>query len=550
MTRILKRFFFLPVLMVAVTAVSLSALRDESAPVSKVAPDPQAALSKGVEFELVERWEDAVVCYETALRKFPDDQGLTYALRRARIQMSITRRYLDDSYQAMLKASDKEAAARLLVEVFDKISTGYLNSISITRFTAHGTESLYMALVNSRFVNDNVRPDLANNVASVRSVLLEQYWNREVASVPAAQKLMLQIVDLCQKRLGIPFQAVLLEYIFGGVNCLDANSMLLTVDQYRSLNLQVHGNLVGIGISIRADGDKGILLERVFAGGPASEGGLQGGDHIVAINGQDCVGVTTDEAATLLRGLPGSKIRLTYTTVDNKQFTQTLERRQFNVPSVTQAEMLDETRGIGYIRMEHFQDNTLNELDEAIRDLRTRGMKSLVWDLRGNPGGQLDVAYWVADRFIDQGVIVRTRGRGVQDSEVMTAGQLESYLFPLVLLVDENSASASEIIAGAIRDHNRGVIVGRRTYGKWSVQTILPLMSQRGMALKMTTAQFYSPADRSYPGKGLDPDVDVPVDEGATTLFFRPRKGQELIADPDVSEAMSALRRGLAGVGR
>lgn len=537
-------FRCLAVFMIAVLAVaenSQSALPDETSATSAGIENAANELERGTAFERAEQWDEAVAHYERALKKTPNDKDLEYALRRARIQMSVSRRYLDESYQELLKSIRVSDMSRLLSEVYGKIESDYLDPISVTRFVSHGTESLYMGLANSHFLKLSAPQASVDRIASVRATLVKQYWNREVQNLQEAWSLIEEISSLCGRNLGISQRAVVLEYIFGGINALDHHSVLLTEDENRAMNSHVHGNLVGIGVVIQADSQKGILLERVFQGGPAAAGGLQAGDHIIAINGQDCRGVTTNEAASLLRGEPNSTVRLTYSRADGRQYTNSFRRQNFTIPSVAHAEMIDPARGIGYIRLEHFQDRTLAELDEAIENLRSQGMQALVWDLRGNPGGQLDVAHRVAQRFISDGVIVRTRGRGRNQSQEMLAGSLAAHQFPLALLVDENSASASEIIAGAVRDHNRGVIVGRTTFGKWSVQTIMPLTTRWGMALKMTTARFYSPHDHNYAGRGLEPDVAVPSAADVETLFFRPVAGEELRQDPDVVEAISVL---------
>ena len=202
--------------------------------------------------------------------------------------------------------------------------------------------------------------------------------------------------------------------------------------------------------------------------------------------------------------------------------------------------MLDETRGIGYIRMEGFQNNTAEELDEALRTLERKGMKALIWDLRGNPGGLLETAAAVIERFIDRGVLVSTEGRAPEQSQVFKAHGNNVRHYPLTLLVDENSASASEIVAGAIKDHHRGTIVGRKTYGKWSVQSIIHLPGETG--LKLTTAKFFSPAHGNYAGKGLVPDVVVPSPEDTQVTFFRGRTSDEISADADVAAAIEELQ--------
>jgi carboxyl-terminal processing protease len=189
--------------------------------------------------------------------------------------------------------------------------------------------------------------------------------------------------------------------------------------------------------------------------------------------------------------------------------------------------------------MSAFQKRTADELDQALRALKQQGMRSLIWDLRGNPGGLLDEAVSVADRFIEEGIIVSTRGRLPEDNDKYEAFGPGTWKMPLVLLIDGESASASEIVAGCIKDHHRGTIVGRTSYGKWSVQTITPLSG--GLGMRLTTARFYSPAGHTYSKIGLDPDVPVPLPEGQPSRRRLSASNVDPESDADVKAALDIL---------
>jgi carboxyl-terminal processing protease len=340
--------------------------------------------------------------------------------------------------------------------------------------------------------------------------------------------------------MGITGTAVVMEYIFGGCNALDEYSNFLTPDRYNDLFGSIQGELVGIGIEMKADKGRGMHLVNVLLDSPAERGGLLPDDYITAIDGRDCRDMTTDEAARFLRGTSGSRVTLTWDTPVGTQRSGEFVRQRVQIRSITRTMLLDPEQGIGYIRMEGFQDNTAAELDEALRSLERQGMRALIWDLRGNPGGLLETAAEVIDRFIDRGVLVSTRGRSPEQNQVFNAHGGPARSYPLALVVDENSASASEIVAGAIKDHRRGTIVGRTTYGKWSVQTIIHLPGETG--LKLTTAKFYSPDNRNYSDTGLAPDVAVPEPTGLRTTFYRSRTVDEISSDPDVAEALRVLQ--------
>ncbi|MCA9067118.1 MAG: S41 family peptidase, partial [Planctomycetaceae bacterium] len=188
-----------------------------------------------------------------------------------------------------------------------------------------------------------------------------------------------------------------------------------------------------------------------------------------------------------------------------------------------------------------FQKTTAAEMDAALTKLQAQGMKSLIWDVRGNPGGLLTAAVEVLDRFLSSGVLVSTKGRIQDQNWSYSARPQGTTTMPLVLLVDGDSASASEIVAGAILDHNRGTIVGRQTYGKWSVQSIFPVQGSTG--LRLTTAKFYSPRGNTYGKIGIKPHVTVEQPAGEHLAFYRGTSDQELADDNDVLKGLEILKR-------
>jgi carboxyl-terminal processing protease len=186
--------------------------------------------------------------------------------------------------------------------------------------------------------------------------------------------------------------------------------------------------------------------------------------------------------------------------------------------------------------MTGFQKSSAQELDEALTKLEREGMKALIWDVRGNPGGLLTAAVEVLDRFIDKGTLVETRGRTYDQNYTYTAHEPGTHKVPIILLIDGSSASASEIVAGAIRDHHRGKLVGRKSYGKWSVQSIYDLRT--GGGVRLTTAKFYSPNGDTLGKIGVKPDVEVSVTKG----FQRPIGEVDPASDPDVAKAIEMFR--------
>lgn len=514
------------------------------------------ALGHGESLEGKRDWVSAIRFYEAAIEKFEDAAAdtqtafkpatnpvglddLKYALRRTRVHFAIERRYSDNSFEKCMLLQSQSEALDLMEDVMTRVQIEYVDSVSAKKFIAHGTESFYMALGNERFVKANVRGNQRDSIDRVRKTLIRQYWNKHISSRLEARMVVSDVCDLARSELGVPATAVVMEYLFGGCNALDEYSNFLTPDRYSDLFGSIQGEFVGIGIEMEAEKGRGMHLVNVLLDSPAEEGGLRPGDYIVGVDGHDCRNLTTDDAARLLRGTRGSRVKVSYESLNGKVYDTQLVRRPVKIRSVTRALILDDQSKVGYIRMTGFQNSTEDEMDQALRDLEQQGMKSLIWDLRGNPGGLLDTAAAVIDRFIDDGVLVSTEGRSRDQNQIFRARSFNTRSMPLVLLVDENSASASEIVAGAINDHKRGQIVGRKTYGKWSVQSIIHLPG--GTGLKLTTAKFYSPQHQNYAGRGIRPHHDVPLPQDTRSTGFRPRTSDEIRDDPDVARALELL---------
>ena len=259
-------------------------------------------------------------------------------------------------------------------------------------------------------------------------------------------------------------------------------------NQYTETMSQIEGNFVGLGVELRTHSNE-LEIVSVIPGGSADVGGLVKGDRIMAVDQQMVDAVGSERAADMLRGTEGSFVTL---TVDrgNGAKAMTLERRRVEIPSVDQVSIVDTQNGVGYIRLTNFQKTTARDFDAALWKLHRQGMRSLIVDVRGNPGGLLSASVEVADRFVTKGVIVSTRGRNTLENYTHRANLERTWRVPLVVLVDENSASASEIFAAAICDHKRGKIVGSRSYGKGSVQGIFPL-TVAGGGVRLTTAKFF-----------------------------------------------------------
>ncbi len=515
---------------------------------AQLKPTSDTAVTTGRHLELGRKWVDALTHYESSLKRWPETKALEHGLRRTRIQCTILRRYSDRSYQQSLLSLSHTDAMALFDQAIARIRSAFVENVSLTSFVAHGTESLYLSLANQRFLDRNLpgqAPATSPAVRELRRTLFSRYWNRPIRSSAEAHRVVADICRLANDRLRLPASAVVLEYVFGGCNSLDDYSSCLTPDRYNDLNANIDGQFVGLGVELKGDTGRGLLLINVLPDSPAEVSGLLSGDHIVRIDKTDCRKMTTDEAAGLLKGPIGSRVRLGILRANtpNEQSIPVI-RRPVVIHSIPVVEMIDAGRGIGYIQMIGFQRNTVAELDQALSQLQAQGLKAIIWDLRHNPGGLLDAATEVLDRFVADGVLVSTRGRTWDQNRVYRAHRAGTSHVPLVVLTDGESASASEIVAGAIRDHKRGLVIGRRTFGKWSVQSIFPLAASSG--LRLTTARFYSPAGHNLSKVGVRPDITVTAPISQDGIYRRPTR-DTLADDADVRKALEELRARLSG---
>lgn len=299
----------------------------------------------------------------------------------------------------------------------------------------------------------------------------------------------------------------LLEYaIKGMLSQLDPHSAYLDKDMFDDLQESTTGNYGGLGIEIDME-DGFVRVVSPMDDTPASKAGINSGDLIVQLDGTPVKGMNLSEAIEVMRGKPGTEIKLTVVRTGESTPTDlTLTREIIKVASVRQR-YLEE--GYGYLRIAQFQAGTGEEAHKAIIQLKDEGdLEGLIIDLRNNPGGVLQAAVAVSDLFIDDGLIVYTAGR-VADAELRYNAKTQDSIkgIPVIVLVNEGSASASEIVAGALQDHSRAIIMGTPTFGKGSVQTILPLNDEK--AIKLTTARYYTPSGKSIQAEGITPDIFV-----------------------------------------
>ncbi|TQF82515.1 S41 family peptidase [Elioraea sp. Yellowstone] len=310
--------------------------------------------------------------------------------------------------------------------------------------------------------------------------------------------------------------------INGMLTSLDPHSGYMNPRTFRDMQVQTRGEFGGLGIEVTQEGGY-IKVISPIDDTPAFRAGVKAGDLITHIDGRSVQGLTLNEAVERMRGPPRTEIKLTIRREGAAQPIQmTIVRDIIRIQSV-RARLEDD---VGYIRITSFNEQTDAGLRRAVQQLRSQGgarLKGFVIDMRNNPGGLLDQAVSVSDDFLDQGEIVSTRARRPEDAQRYNAkpGDIAAGL-PLVVLINGGSASASEIVAGALQDHRRAVVIGTRSFGKGSVQTVMPLPGNG--AIRLTTARYYTPSGRSIQATGIQPDVVVELYEGEARAEARDRE--------------------------
>ncbi len=308
--------------------------------------------------------------------------------------------------------------------------------------------------------------------------------------------------------------------IQGMLSSLDPHSVYMRPEAYKELKVDTSGKFGGVGIEVWIKDGKLIVVSPV-EGTPAFKAGLKPKDEIIRINGKATRDMNLSDAVLNMRGKIGSRVRLTIQREgDEKPFDVVMMRQLIKVPSV-KSEILD--KEYGYVKLRSFQENSTRDLQRELKKLAKSGAdKGLILDLRNNPGGLLDEAVRMSDLFLDKGVIVTTKSRNAEIDRQEAKAEGTEEFYPMIVLVNEGTASASEIVAGALKDHGRAVIIGAQTFGKGSVQTVIEL--DDGSALKLTIALYYTPSGRSIQAHGIDPDIiveEVPPEVAETKKRIR-----------------------------
>ena len=318
----------------------------------------------------------------------------------------------------------------------------------------------------------------------------------------------------------VTYQKLIDDAMKGMVLGLDPYSQYFEPEVYGQVEKENTGQFGGIGVVLRLK-DNGLEMMKVNKDGPADKAGVKAGDFITEIDSDPVKGMDFRDCLNHLKGKADTTVEVNvYRKSDDKNHKLLITRKVIKISPIAASHLLVDK--IGYVKLSQFTRPTIEKLDEALVDLQNQGMKALIFDLRNNPGGFVDSAVDVCSRFIaDDKLVVFTQGRAEEDKTVMnsTYSEVKVLDIPMVILINEMSASASEIVAGCLKDYKRAVLIGAKSYGKGSVQTVVNL-SNKG-AVKFTIAKYYTPNAYVIHGKGIDPDIKVPIEDKIRKRFFR-----------------------------
>ncbi|MHA1597524.1 MAG: S41 family peptidase [Alphaproteobacteria bacterium] len=426
-----------------------------------------------------------------------------------------------------------DAARTPLARVIDQIGYGGLSKDAIkelTRFNVAYKQAIDPTLPN--FDADGSIKGSETQRSHFRDAFM-QVRRDYVRQVPDAELIDNAITGMMEAKPEQKTSDGLIEVALDKMMVsLDPHSRYLNPKEYKEMRESNRGEFGGLGIEVTMQ-DGYVKVIAPIQDTPAAKAGVQAGDLITHLDGVAIKGKTLGQAVQLMRGKPGTSIRLTVSRADTAPFDVDIIRAVIHVRSVKWRLEGD----VGYVRVTRFDENIETGIEEALKDIKGQlgdGLVGIVLDLRSNPGGLLHQSLALSDAFLEDGVIVSVRGRHASRERSFEAdsGDLIDGL-PIVVLMNDNSASASEIVAGALQDHGRGIVMGQRSYGKGSVQTIMPLPVEG--ALKLTTQLYYSPSGRAIQARGIYPDIEIvptPKKQDEKAAEAKPATGDEKKARP------------------
>jgi carboxyl-terminal processing protease len=511
--------------LIPVGAVLLAFLLAVAAP---AAPAPTDGLrSQALQHEKEGNWLQACRDYDDLIRRDRGDLSAREGYHRCFRQYQILRRHSDRTYRDALKVLQPSDAMEIYDSVLTTVALTYVdrNKTDLASLLKHGVQELRYALDQPVFVQQHL-PGATPDTLRQFKERLANWPDRKVESLSDVHIVLPKLAGIAQQLKLIEnrqaFAVVLaLEFSFGACTGLDEYSLFLTPAQHEAIASALRGKLVGVGIEVAVN-EQGLVVSRIYPNSPAAAAAMKGfteGSRIVRID-KHIVDEQTrvDQAAEWLRGPDGSTVTLRVILPGQEEEQPfELRRQPVFIPSVeyhmvSSGEVSPLTpEGIGYLRITHFQDTTAQEVREALAQLQTQPvpLRGLILDLRGNPGGSVMPAVKVAELFLPEGVIVNMSSRFKDfDGEFRVRDSMSTFTLPMGVLIDGETASAAELLAGALRENGRAQLFGQTTFGKGSVQCIIPLEKSPG-GIRITVAKFTSPRKNQYTNTGVAPNFPV-----------------------------------------
>ncbi len=482
-------------------------------------------------------WRGACCIYDELLHRNREDARLRQAYQRCLRRYRIVGRHQDKLYRTALERLTPAQALDLYVHVLETIDRVYTerHKSNPAALFAQGLEELRLAFEEPIFTREYFSAVALEKLGSFRKKL-DEWRQRKIADRSEAREQVGAIgrtaQQICSGGRPILLTVITLEFLSGACNALDEYTFFLTPGHYREVQAGLRGRLVSIGVDLEMI-DEQLVIRRVYPRSPAERAGLRLHDRIVRIEGQSAYDLTVERAAELLRGKSGTPVRLEivpFDSLDGEIRFIEIKRAAVMVPSV-ESEFLPEpftfdleggmkvAYRIGKLTINYFQESTLQEVKDALTWLQANDMKVLILDLRQNPGGLFRSAVEVAEMFLPEGIIVVSQSHFLKDrklSGTIRAEHPDALLIPMVVLIDGETASAAEVLAGALKDNGRAKLVGQPTFGKgtlqWVIQLDKPYFERMPAGIRITVAKLLSPHWQPYSGKGVEPNYRSPLE--------------------------------------
>jgi len=479
-----------------------------------VSPQQIKSLLKQAEaFEKQSDWEKACDIYEEVLKHQRDGGPVRERYVNAVRRLWQTRRHKDISYRKEVLSIDYGQSLWVYGKVRDLFLDQSLDrkKVDPTKLFRKGLEELDFALADASFCQQYIPQGKFPVIAEFRSLLKKTWGTKKPETRQEAVRHIREIALAAQSQLQLPSTVVVMEFTCGACYALDEYTVYLTPNQLRELCQALKGEAVGIGLTVVSRDGK-ILVAEVAMGSPAYSKVYEG-DQIISVNKKAVTQVPVEMVRDLLDGPADSMVELEVLTMQTGMLRElSLTRQPLMMPSVFHS-FVDSTNGVGLVRIASFQENTVKDVDIALAQLAASNMKALVLDLRGNGGGLFDSAVEVSRRFLSSGPIATTQELDYKNNIVTTTFEARNpaaLTLPLIVLIDADTASAAEVLAGALKENGRAIVVGQTSYGKGCTQRLARLPNLPGGlptgGLRLTTAKTFSPKGLPYTNRGVTPD--------------------------------------------